>query len=450
MIAALCLHLALAAGLLSAAPEAQPQPQEKKAAAKAQPQGANPRDVKVRADKKAFEGREDWIYNDLTQGVELAKATGKPLLIVFRCIPCENCQDFDDSVAARDPKIRELMDQFICVRIVRANDIDLKLFQYDFDQSFAMAFMNADSTIYGRFGTRSARMDEEKDITLEGLRKSLEGALKLHRDYKAVKPSLAGKQSRPTQFASARDYPSLRGKYQKELNYGVANVAQTCLHCHQIGEAIQNQERAATGSLSDRTLFPYPNPRVLGMSMDPETMATVAAVEPGSIAERGGVRAGDRIAKLQGQPILSTADIQWILHDAPDQGRLQAEIERDSATREADLTLNSGWRRDSDISWRTTTWNLRRMVLGGMFLEPSAGDQPGFRVKHVGQYGEHKAAWDAGVRAGDRVISFDGRDDFRSETAIIAHAAQKRKVGDIVTIKLVRGEKPFEVRIPLK
>lgn len=453
MFAASCLPIAVAAGLLLAsapAPASESQPQEKKAARKAQAQPPNARDVKVRADKKAFEGREDWIYNDLTQGVELAKATDKPILIVFRCIPCENCQEFDDSVARRDPKIRELMDQFICVRIVRANDINLKQFQYDFDQSFAMAFMNADSTLYGRFGTRSARMDEEKDITLEGLRKSLEGALKLHRDYKSVKPSLAGKQSRPARFASAREYPSLRGKYQKDLNYNAANVAQTCLHCHQIGEAIQNEERSAAGVLSDRTLFPYPNPKVLGMSMDPETMATVAAVESGSSAERDGVRPGDRIARLEGQPILSTADIQWILHAAPGQGRLNVEIERGGATRGLDLTLDSGWRRRGDISWRTTTWNLRRMVLGGMALESATDGEPGLRVKHVGQYGEHKAAWDAGVRAGDRVIAFDGLENPRSETELIAHASQKRKPGDTVMVKLVRGSKPYEVRIPLR
>ena len=28
-----------------------------------------------------------WIYNDLKEGNAQAKATGKPLLVVFRCVP---------------------------------------------------------------------------------------------------------------------------------------------------------------------------------------------------------------------------------------------------------------------------------------------------------------------------------------------------------------------------
>jgi hypothetical protein len=28
-----------------------------------------------------------WIYNDLNEGNAQAKATGKPLLVVFRCVP---------------------------------------------------------------------------------------------------------------------------------------------------------------------------------------------------------------------------------------------------------------------------------------------------------------------------------------------------------------------------
>jgi hypothetical protein len=28
-----------------------------------------------------------WIYNDLKEGITQARATGKPLLVVFRCVP---------------------------------------------------------------------------------------------------------------------------------------------------------------------------------------------------------------------------------------------------------------------------------------------------------------------------------------------------------------------------
>src|SRR5262249_27957188 len=154
---------------------------------------------KVRNDRKMFGGSEGWIYNDLAEGIKVAKAADKPLLVVFRCIPCEACQEFDDDVARRDPIIRDLLDRFVCVRIVQANAIDLPHFTHDFDLSSAAYLMNPDLTIYGRFATRSDRPEWE-DISLEGLRKAMEAALRMHRDYERVKPSLAGKQVKPTRF----------------------------------------------------------------------------------------------------------------------------------------------------------------------------------------------------------------------------------------------------------
>jgi hypothetical protein len=63
---------------------------------------AQDRDTKVRNDRENFQTSQEWIYNNLDQGVRAAKASGKPLLVVFRCIPCEACQEFDDDVARRD------------------------------------------------------------------------------------------------------------------------------------------------------------------------------------------------------------------------------------------------------------------------------------------------------------------------------------------------------------
>src|SRR5581483_4454917 len=153
-----------------------------------------------------FRLSKEWVYNDLPTGMRLARESGKPMLVIFRCIPCEACQEFDDDVARRDPVIRDLMDQFVCVRIIQGNTIDLTHFQYDFDQSFAAILANADLTIYGRFGTRSDRA-ESKDISLEGLRKALEGAIRLHKDYATIKPSLAGKQVRESRYKTPQDYP---------------------------------------------------------------------------------------------------------------------------------------------------------------------------------------------------------------------------------------------------
>src|SRR4051812_41115274 len=64
------------------------------------------REQKVRADRKKVEAQGLWIYNDLAKGFAEARRTGKPLLVVLRCIPCEECVKLDDDLVDQDPAVR--------------------------------------------------------------------------------------------------------------------------------------------------------------------------------------------------------------------------------------------------------------------------------------------------------------------------------------------------------
>jgi len=421
------------------------------------PVEAQDRDTKVRNDRKTYKDSKDWVYNDLDGGVRVARASGKPLLVIFRCIPCEACQEFDDDVARRDPIIRDLLDEFVCVRIVQANAIDLTKFQHDFDQSFAAYLMNPDLTIYGRFGTRSERPEHE-DISLQGLRKAMEAALRMHPVYEQIKPSLAGKQVKQARYKTPRDYPSLAGKYGTALDYE-GQVAKSCMHCHQIREAERLVYRTAGELIPEEVLFPYPDPGVLGLKMDPKAMATIERVAPGSTAERDGFQPGDEITTLAGQPLLSIADLQWVLHTAPATSQLQAGVRRAGKTLDLTLSLPGGWRR-GDISWRATTWDLRRMGLGGMRLEDMTDEQRrqaklpkdgmALRVRHVGQYGEHAVAKRAGVMTADIVVAFDGRDGRMSESQLIADSVQRKRPGNEVIVTVIRDGERKTMRLALR
>jgi hypothetical protein len=397
------------------------------------------------------------MYNDLDAARESAKAAGKPLLAVFRCVPCEACQKFDDEVARRDPIIRDLLDNYVCVRIVQANAIDLTHFQHDFDLSFAAYLINPDLTIYGRFGTRSERPASE-DISLKGLRKAMEAALRMHRDYQAIRTSLAGKQVDHTRFKSPTDYPSLSGKYTGSLNCE-GQVTKSCIHCHQIRDAERLVYRTAGEPLPDEVLYPYPDPAVLGLKLDPDGMATVERVDAGSIASRAGLRAGDDIVTLAGQPLLSIADLQWVLQKTPMSARLSAKVRRDGESLVFTLDLPACWRR-GDISWRATTWDLRRMGLGGLKLvEPSADqraeaqrskDTMALKVEHVGEYGQHAVAKRAGFRKGDVIVSFDGKTGRMSESDLIGYALQQKKPGDEINVTVLRSGKEMMLRFVLQ
>src|SRR5437667_12247809 len=114
---------------------------------------------------------------------------------------------FDEQVVRRDPRVADLMDKFVCVRMVQGNGMDLTLFQFDYDLTFAAFFMNADRTIYGRFGSRSDRKDATKDISMEAFREALAAAFDLHEHFPANKAVLAGKQPRPNRFKSPDEFP---------------------------------------------------------------------------------------------------------------------------------------------------------------------------------------------------------------------------------------------------
>jgi serine protease Do len=418
---------------------------------------AQDRETKVRDDREQLKESEVWIYNDLVEGFKEAKRTKKPLLVTLRCIPCEACSRFDKKLLDRQNEVRDLLDKFVCVRVVQGNGLDLSLFQFDYDQSFHAFFLNADRTVYGRFGTRSAR-EEEDDMTMRGLREAMLGALDLHANYPANRAKLAGKQGHKVDFRVPEEIPTLKGKYTDKLNYD-GNVVASCIHCHQVRDAERQLYRDRQEMIPEQVLFPYPLPDVLGLRMNPDERATIAKVEERSIAARAGLKRGDRIVTLAGQPLLSTADLQWVLHHAGPQASLPAEIRRGEEQLKVTLELPPRWRRESDISFRATTWELRRMASGGLLLNDLGDDERNKRgiaadklalfVKHVGEYGAHAAAKRAGFQKGDIIVAVDGKRDRLSEGKFLASGLALAPTSK-VRATVLRGEKELELELPMQ
>ncbi len=417
------------------------------------------RETRVRDDRKDITAGGRWIYNDLDAGFAQAKATGRPLLVVFRCIPCDACRGFDEQIAALDERVSDLLGRFVRVRVPQANGLDLSLFQLDFDLSFFAVFLNADRTIYGRFGSRSTQKDKTGRVSIGAFREALETVLDLHAHYPANQGSLRAKRSRQKlAYAVPEDYPQLAGRYKAVLDYG-GDVVKSCIHCHQIRDAERLIFREGGRAMPDEVVFPWPSTEVFGMTLDPRHRARIASVAPGSIAARQGFRAGDELLSLAGQPLVSIADASWVLHNAPQEGHLTARVQRgdddeSEGARELklELPLTPGWRRRDDISWRVTSWELRRMGTGGMLLEevPArerrrlriGANELALRAKHVGQHGEHATAKRAGFRKGDIIVAVDGRTEPMRESDLFAYAVQQKKKGDTLKLTVLRyGER---------
>jgi S1-C subfamily serine protease len=196
--------------------------------------------------------------------------------------------------------------------------------------------------------------------------------------------------------------------------------------------------------------------------MDPQERALVKRVEANSPAAAAGFAAGDVITRMAGQPLLSIADIQWVLQQVPAEGgRVMAEVRRGGEPLTSPLTLElpAGWRRLDDIAWRASSWELRRHGLGGLYLKALDADgreslrvednTMALRAQHVGEFAPHDRAKRAGFRKGDVVVAFDGRKDFLRETDLLAYALELAKVGKQVEVDIVRDGQKVRLALPV-
>jgi serine protease Do len=411
----------------------------------------------VRNDKSAMEKDPRWIYNDWRRGFKEAAAKKKPLLVVLRCVPCLSCMGIDASVLTA-PELAPLLDEFVCVRVINANALDLTLFQFDYDLSFSTMFFSADGTVYGRYGSWTHQKNAS-DKTFDDFKRALEATLTIHRGYPANKARLTGKQGLPMPFKDPLEIPELAGKYKRELDWE-GKVVQSCVHCHKIGDAVRSSYRDQKKSIPLAWVYPMPSPETLGLQFEPGELLRIQSVAEGSTAARSGLQGGDQLLSLLGEPLVSVADVAWVLHRAPETGSLPVIVKRSGVEQPLTLVLPTGWRMKSDISRRVAAWPMRAMATGGLLLEDLPNNERtrrGFQnnemallVKHAGEYGSHAAAKKAGFQKGDVITQLAGMSARITESELIGRLLQKHAPGDKVPAIVMRGKDRIELSLPIQ
>lgn len=403
------------------------------------------------ADENA-KGQVQWIYNDIAAGIAAAKKADKPLFVTFRCVPCADCMQFDRLVAGENTALKKLADKFIAVRQVEMKGVDLTKFQFDYDLNWAGMFLNADGTVYARYGTQS---EEGADAynSPGSLAKTMKRVLALHEGYPGNKSQLVGKQGKPGSAKTALDLPGLENK-QKHRGPTARN---NCIHCHTIYDA-QVLHAWDTGKFSQEMLWRYPLPQSIGLVIDREDGRRIAGTIKGSRLEKTKLPPGAELSKVEGQVITSIADIQWALDQLP-RDRKEVTVSMLSQGREVNMTLplNKGWRK-SDISWRASIFQLpprlriwfppadekekRRHKL------PVATDALVARWINSGELAG-KAAQQAGLRTGDLVIEVDGKPVQKGHTEFLTYIKLNFKPGQKLPLTLWREGKKVSFELPL-
>lgn len=419
-------------------------------------QAVKDREGAVRNDKATMENDARWNYNDLDRAFGEARRTGRPLLAVLRCVPCLGCAGIDAAVI-EDKSLAPLLDQFVCARIINANALDLSLFQFDYDLSLSALIFNGDGTVYARFGSWRHQKDKDEKSTA-GFRAALEGALALHKSYPSNKESLRGKQGVPIAYKTPVNIPTLDGKYRLQLDWQ-GKVVPSCVHCHQIGDALRLTYRNKREPIPESLIYPMPPPETLGFALAADAPARVEQVTAGSAAASA-LQVGDDIVSIDGAPIVSVADVSWALHRAPDTGVLKLGIRRAGTEVERNLNLTDGWRSKSDISRRVGTWEMRALAAGGLLLEDLssaertmrgiAPDKMALRAKHVGQYGKHAAAKKAGFLKDDVLVEVGGQSGRMTEGELIGALLRKHQAGDKINVTVLRGTERVSLLLPMQ
>ncbi len=413
------------------------------------------REGAVRGDKARLENDPRWNWNDVDGGFRLAKATGKPLLVVLRCLPCTACAGIDASVLEEQALV-PLLDQFVCVRVINANALDLHRFQFDYDLSFSAIMFNGDGTIYGRYGSWLHQKDP-KNKTTASFQKALEAALRLHQGYPANRAALSGKQGGPTPYQTPIEFPTLAGKYQSKLDWN-GKVVASCVHCHMVGDAFRAYYRSQNQPIPAEWIYPQPSIETLGITLSTDDVAKVEAVAADSPAAKAGVLAGDTLTSFNKQPLVSIADVSWVLHRAPDSGSLPATVQRAGQETALTLDLPAGWRLRSDIGRRVGTWPMRAMAFGGMKMddltdEERAGlgldkTQMALRIFHVGEFGQHAAAKKEGFKKGDILVQVGDLKRRLTESALIGDLLLHHLPGEKIPTVVLRGQERLELKLP--
>jgi serine protease Do len=318
--------------------------------------------------------------------------------------------------------------------------VDLNTFRFDYDLTLVGLLMDGrDNTILARWGARDAESAVVR-LSLPGLKQLLRTTRQTYTDRKPG--------ALPT--TSPVTLPDKYPLFAKTKRAGDA-----CYHCHYVHDARIAEERA-NKTFRKASLFQYPYPENIGISLNPDKGNVVRSVAPGSAAEKAGVKAEDTIVQAGSTPVYSTADLQWALNPIPEPGTVQLRLRRAGKLLEPiTLQLPQGWRK-TDISWRPSQGTVPPIL--GIWEEPLnaerkaksgiPADRMALRVSFLFP-GEKWVASRGDLKLNDIIVAIGGKElPTMTPRQFHTHIRLNYEVGDTIPLTILRDGKRTELRIP--
>ena len=322
------------------------------------------------------------------------------------------------------------------------NGINLNQFQFEYDLTWMAFFQNGEGRTYLRYGGREDH-NAETHLTKASLLRSMLQALVLH-SRNDVRPA-SRYEPVATTVRTPEDIPPMRAMMKKRKV--------SCIHCHDVKVA-QLRHARDQGSLRKDMVFTYPSSSNLGIHLDADRQNLVKSVDAKSAASAADIRPGDVIQKVNGQRVLTFADITRVLELAPRTATVVAmAIERNGRplVGTKDIRLAADWRKTRDPSWRASGG-----VVGpnaGLWGVPENATQRGkwglgpddlaIKVTFI-----HKP-WSrgAGIKLNDIIVPIDGQTQQMTTRQLQSYLHQNTDWGDTIELVILRKGKKQTIKM---
>jgi serine protease Do len=322
--------------------------------------------------------------------------------------------------------------------------VDLERYVFDTGLTLSILWMNADGTVYHRYGGRDARSADQW-LSIPSMEIAMTASLDTHRTHEVI--ARVAQEGEPLTLERV---PSFIKRDRGE-----------CIHCHSIRPALY-EEQLADGTWTADKVWRFVPPTRIGLDLDRDDQRRLVTVAKGSAAEIAGLQVGDALVSVGGQTIATATDVMFEL-DRFDTtgGNLKVDFERDGQAQSVQLKLAKDWKVGTaqDFSWRSFKWGLTPAPgFGGPELEEDELRDLGllrdggeshfaFRITYLVTWGDNKrygqAAAKAGLQEGDILIAVDlpgeTAPNFASADHFHAWWRLTVRAGDKVTLTILRN-----------
>lgn len=216
----------------------------------------------------------------------------------------------------------KLLSQYVTVRIIRMDGVDIGLFDRDWHNTIYFFLLNADEQIYLRYGGRDETAVDAY-LNLDSLELALEKGLELHEQWKA------GKLPAPE-----RPKPDFPENYPLLIERTVGRGS--CVECHLIADykALHKEEEGTLDKVGE--MYRSPDIHTIGVFLDVPKGLLVDKVEGPAAA--AGMLPGDTISHVEGVRVYTFGDMQYE-YDKVNRDATETHWSVDRGGEKADLTI---------------------------------------------------------------------------------------------------------------